>query len=290
MLKNNTDDDLNISEALVTATSPIEDENNIILWAEELVSKYQIESPPVDIEKLATKVGIKEIHKADISIDGFLLPTQGGFVLTINKNSHPIRQRFTCAHEIAHTYFEPLDCELRRADNQEYSTQKVRDSELEHLCDIAATHMLMPNKMFGQASLKLSTSIEAISILANMFQTSIPSTAIRFVDTSRMPTILIFSQVYDKPNSSPKLRVRWSAQSKESLHSHTFYIPTFTPIKEDSKLYQAYKNESVCKGFEDLDIGNLKGAYYTESKSFHFGDDRYLISLIFLEAHTKKLL
>jgi len=288
MLKNNTDDNLNISEAPVTATSPIEDENNIILWAEELVSKYQIESPPVDIEMLATKVGIKEIHKADISIDGFLLPTQGGFVLTINKNSHPIRQRFTCAHEIAHTYFEPLDCELRRTDNQESITQKVRDSELEHLCDIAATHMLMPDKMFRQASLKLSTSIEAISILANVFQTSIPSTAIRFVDTSRMPTILIFSQVYDKPNSSLKLRVRWSSQKSKT--SNDYFIPPFAPIDEESKILQAYKTEGICKGFDNINMGNLKGTYYIESKSFGFEDNKYVISLVFVEAQTRRLI
>ena len=277
------------AEEFIPTELEIGEKDQIISWAEDLVKKNHAGIPPVDVERLAIRVGIKEIRKANISVDGILLPTQEGFVLTINENSHPTRQRFTCAHEIAHTYFEPLHCELRVANTQDTAMIKTCNGNLEHLCDIAATHILMPDQMFKQAALKFGVSIEAINHLADMFQTSIRATAIRFVETSREPTVLIFSQVYDKPDSSPKLRVRWSAQRRRSSSSNSYYIPPFVSIGDDSKIYQAYKTEGIYKGFENFDIGNLKGAYYTESKSFGSDNNKYLISLIFVEAQTKRL-
>jgi Zn-dependent peptidase ImmA (M78 family) len=281
---------IDCSEGFVSRTLEEEEKDQIICWAEELVKTLNAKMPPVNVEELAIKVGIKEIRKANISVDGILLPARDGFVLTLNENQHPTRQRFTCAHEIAHTFFHPLHCSLRNAEHEEATRLKIGSSNLEHLCDIAAKHILMPDQMFRQAALRFGVSIEAINYLADIFQTSIPATALRFVEVSREPIILILSQIYEKPESSPKLRVRWSSQKRKTSSSSSYFIPPFVPIDKESKIHQAYKTEGICRGFDNFNIANLKGAYYTESKSFGSEDNKYVISLVFVEAQTKRLI
>lgn len=290
MFTENSSNRVDYSDEFVPSWMDTEERRQIVTWAEDLVARFHTPIPPIDVEWLAVKVGIKEIHRANISADGIMLPTQDGFILTINENNNPTRQRFTCAHEIAHTYFEPLDRELRVANHRQNAMIGTCPDNLEHLCDIAATHILMPDQMFRQAALRFGVSIDAIDYLADIFQTSIQATALRFVEISREPIILMLSQIYDKPESTPKLRVRWSSQKSKTSGLSSYFIPPFVPIDEESKTHQAYKTDGICRGFENFNIANLKGAYYTEAKSFGSADNKYVISLVFLEAQTKRLI
>jgi len=275
------------SQKLPSGTTETKVEEAIVAWAEELVEKCHPKIAPIDVEKLAMGVGIKEIHKENISADGILSPIQGGFILTLNRNQCLERQRFTCAHEIAHTFFVPSGCAQRPGESQKTVVKNLRERETERLCDIAATHILMPDEMFKREALECGLSIEAIPQLAHTFQTSLSATAIRLVEISPIPLITIFSKVFDRPESCPKLRVRWSTQNVSDKISKRYFIPTNVPVDKHASIRRAYETGRVCRGFESMNMGNLKGTYYVESKGFGATENRYAASLVFLHAQSK---
>ena len=265
-------------------------EEAIVNWAEELVAKFHPKMAPIDVEKLATEVGIKEIHKEDISADGILSPTQDGFILTLNRNQCPERQRFTCAHEIAHIFFMPSNCTKRTSESQQTTANNLRKKEIERLCDIGARHILMPDRMFRQSALECGLSMHVVPYLADIFQTSIQATVIRLVEVSSQPIILVLSQLFSRPESFPKLRVRWSMQKENDNTSKRYFIPTNVPVDKHSSIQRAYQTGQTCRGFENMNMGNLRGTYFVESKGFGSNENRYAVSLVFLETQTKALM
>ncbi len=59
--------------------------------------------PPFDPEPIA-KIRKAKILKLPLDNDGMLIPTKEGFTMKINNSMPLVRQRFTCAHEIGHTF------------------------------------------------------------------------------------------------------------------------------------------------------------------------------------------
>lgn len=69
----------------------------------DLISSYQ-QSAPVNVEGLIKELGVslekdKELNR---QVLGQLAPTDVGYKITVNKNDHYFRQRFTMAHELGH--------------------------------------------------------------------------------------------------------------------------------------------------------------------------------------------
>lgn len=73
--------------------------------AEQLLQQYDVLGASVPIEEMVHKHGVR-IHRspADSSLSGYLArdPSSGVAVIGVNSNQHPLRQRFTIAHEWGH--------------------------------------------------------------------------------------------------------------------------------------------------------------------------------------------
>ena len=90
--------------------------------AMELLERYGISEPPVDVEYIARKLGIF-VRKtpADDDLSGFIVKQGTSFLLGVNAAHHPNRQRFTIGHEIGHfVIHDNPDVHVGRANPDRY--------------------------------------------------------------------------------------------------------------------------------------------------------------------------
>ena len=242
--------------------------------AESGLSGLLCENLPVDIARVAKAKGAKSITEADIPASGMLIPTEDSFRILLNRQHSLVRQRFSCAHELAHVIL-----------NAEYSLSMRRDrvhsqNDLERKCEALAALILMPDPTFSELTLKEHPSIQAIIRLARLFLTSIQATALRFMDVVEESCVLIVSKLR-QGRTGFNLRVSWSQQNTRRRDGKTLYfVPRGSSlnIRTASIAHQA---EEVQAGIEKINVGALKLNAYTESKGFGTGNRRYILTLVF---------
>ena len=212
-----------------------------------------------------------------------LLRFDDGYVIKVNENHHPVRQNFSCAHEIGHTLFSELKLE-RYTGNIEYRTfnpqarDETREKAKERLCDVAATELLMPELIFRKYLSGFGVSINSIERLANIFRVSIQTAAIRIAEVSTEPCIALLWQPW--PRNKPKgLRLAWP---RRNSRGKGYYTPVHTYVRPPSTLHKAYQGDSPVKSFKLFRVDNAVKRLPMESKGFGHGETRYVISLAFL--------
>lgn len=68
-----------------------------------LLKTHQVESPPVDVQRIAEGEGLKvTFERFEDNVSGVLIQQGSNLVVGVNAGHHPNRQRFTIAHELAH--------------------------------------------------------------------------------------------------------------------------------------------------------------------------------------------
>ncbi len=130
--------------------------------------------PPIDPAALAPLCGVVSIEHRQMVPEGVLSPVPGGFTIFLQSNftSQPgvkLRQRFTIAHELAHTFYYDLNGGIprRRKDSPKGQT-------LERLCHIGASQILMPEEILRR-ELKTKgevASTESVLDLSKVFDVS----------------------------------------------------------------------------------------------------------------------
>ena len=126
-----------------------------------------IESPPTDLERLCPRLNIIDMRVEDIPFSGELRQERDGFVVIYSSTSNGPRRRFTIAHEMGHAIVAASGPGWPRTGR-----------ELERLCDMLATEILMPRELF-LAHCERDVSLARVQELARLFQTSLSATSIR---------------------------------------------------------------------------------------------------------------
>ncbi len=84
------------TELRISATSPI-------AAAQQLLAKAQIQEPPVPVEDIAIRCGVRLVAFAgEIEVSGLLVALESGAVIAYNADEGKPRRRFTIAHELGH--------------------------------------------------------------------------------------------------------------------------------------------------------------------------------------------
>ncbi len=155
--------------------------DSVLKAVHELLRKAGIDSAPVDIWRLAQYQNVVEIRESVLgSTDAHLTPEGSGFVIELNAFANPQRKRFSIAHEIAHTFFNPVTRSYRRSRAVTVTRERPETLVEEYLCDIAASEMLMPEALFQPIANGGSPGISTIQQLATSFETSLEATALRY--------------------------------------------------------------------------------------------------------------
>ena len=249
----------------------------------QLVEDRGHDRPPFLPQEFARLLGIR-IMKMDLGEDecAVLLRFHDGYVIKVNQNHHPVRQNFSCAHEIGHNLLRELKIELN-TENIEYRTfdpqapGRIVAKARERLCDIAATELLMPELVFKKYLSGFGVSVHSIERLANIFRVSIRTTAIRIAEVSAEPCIALLWQPW--PRNKPKgLRLVPGRKPRGKAN----YMPVHTVVRHTSTLYKAYQDDSPVKSFKLFKLDTVMKRCPMESKGFGHGENRRVISLAFL--------
>ncbi len=145
----------------------------------ELLRRFRLIHPPVDVDFLAKANGIR-IERSDFGADcsGILVRKDGRAVIGVNWADPPVRQRFTVAHELAHyelhggdTYVDRGQYIVQFRDPSSGSGSKVEEREANQF----AAALLMPAPWVRQSFLEQPfdlTDDESLRNLAARFQVS----------------------------------------------------------------------------------------------------------------------
>jgi hypothetical protein len=260
----------------------------ILSRARQLISESGLTVPPFPPRILASLRGVKDVVKVKMELDGLLISLPDGFIIKVNADHSPQRQNFSINHEIAHTFFLEYDMSALRGKIVKKDPAIgvfSQDQEEEYLCDIAAAELLMPMEFFKAMAKDHGLSIKSIQALADIFDASVPAVVRRLAETNLWECVIVIWKFRDRPGSKErKLRIDWSIESK----GLRYYIPRHKPIDENTSIFYAYETGLEIADFEILKLGNLKGRYCVESARFGHGDNKYVVSIIFLDGQHFK--
>jgi hypothetical protein len=141
-------------------------ESAIRIVAETLLT--DIPCPPTDLDQILPRVNVTGCEaRSEFTGSGALLREGKAFKIIYSSGMHTGRKRWTVAHEVAHALFEKTGRNAPRSGR-----------ELERLCDMIATELLLPWKHFAPR-IHENICLDNVLHLANVFQTSVTATAIR---------------------------------------------------------------------------------------------------------------
>lgn len=181
--------------------------------ASQIRQDYDFTDPEIDLFKLGQELGIDIQTHAQNShgISGALIRNGNEFMIYYSSSiNHVPYQRFSIAHEFGH-YFLPEHPENIFKDGIHYSAAGAKRNSkdpYEKEADYFSTCLLMPRFIFENEMYKFSDGMEAIKALANLFNTSLIATAIRYIELSDSPAMLIISSngLIDAVFSTKELR------------------------------------------------------------------------------------
>lgn len=166
------------------------------LEAERLVKEQEIKSLPVDPIATAESLGILVEPKLTRGgVSGMLVRAgnEFGIAYATHIESEGFK-RFCIAHELGH-YRIPghIDAVLAHGDIHESYAGFAKDDIYEREADHFAASFLMPDNLFAREMRLLGDGLQAIEALAERCVTSLPATAIRYVQKAEVPVAMVVS-------------------------------------------------------------------------------------------------
>lgn len=143
--------------------------------------------------------------------DACVIPGQ----VLVNARKHPVRQRYSIAHEVGHTLFPDYEAELRRVGR--LWRREGDESEFERLCQAAGAEFLMPLETFLERMNACGGGLEGVLRLAGEFQASFEAAARRRVETSAEAMAVLFLRPRD-PTTGEWAKI-------DSAGGHSPYTP-----------------------------------------------------------------
>lgn len=153
------------------------DELTVALKAREFISKVGPLALPVSIEAYAAAAGatvnVDELEPGEAGWS-FQKPN-GDWCICVNRADRPERQRFTVCHEVAHI---ALGLPHEHSHGPAWSYAKRPPTEV--WCDVFASELLLPHKLFKPQVDAAELGLSAIDELAGVFEASTMATGSRF--------------------------------------------------------------------------------------------------------------
>lgn len=216
----------------------------------------------IDVLGLASARGIRVKEVASPGWDGRVyVDPDGRLVIEVDRDHSAARQRFTLAHELAHTAFPGFTTDRRyRIDEDLAGAVFARNrSEEERLCDWGAGVLLMPGDLTW--SYRADQGLRAVEKLARDAKVSLEAAANRLIDQSRAPAVFL---VLENPDGTG-LRVRYAKVKDLKL-----FVPRGLIVSDTSVFARA-----AHTGARERDTARLpsrsRRRFHIEAKSFPMG-------------------
>lgn len=199
------------------------------------------EGPPFDVFKLASMLDIT-IRPNEMVLDARLVPVgRSNVIIEYNPFQNQSRINFSVAHEIGHMLFSDYHEEIRNREPRD----SVTSWELEFLCNIAASEILLPFGEFSKRAGRLEPVVNSVISLSQEFDASLESTFLRYAEVTDYPCIMIIAD-YVESNS---LKVQYCKGSKTSH----IELSVGDVLPEDSCAYDCIKSGWSSVSLEQWD-------------------------------------
>lgn len=209
------------------------------------------EGPPYDMETLASLRGYRVEEVDYLGDDQDACITLGKMLVNAQKPSR--RRRYSVGHEIGHTFF-PDFAHTVELEGPRWRRERNSQSEVELLCQIAASELLMPVQSFTGAMEERDISVASLIFLADLFEASLEATTRRMVDLTDQPVVAVFLAMKHKPTEQAelqqmafdlpglrlpqeKLRVTYAATSAPCSN---FFVPPDKSVPANSVAYHVW--------------------------------------------------
>ena len=254
------------AQALTLLTGIPDPAAAMIACADNLLDEAGVTEPPVPLKMLASFQGVRAIEKADMQPSGRLiamprtgLALTGGHIIQVNRAESTTRQNFTIAHEIAHTLLPAYAAHPHDVEDV-HTGDYPPTAEEEHLCDVGASALLLPERWLRPAAQQRPPSLASLQDIARQFKASLEATARAVARLDVWPFALVFWEPgwrkADRAAAAqgdpipPALRVTRAIAAP----SFGVYIPRNKSVAEDTSIYQAYASGSPTHGIDRLTL------------------------------------
>jgi hypothetical protein len=223
---------------------PASDDRTLVArLAARVIEELEAE-PPVDLGMVASFQGISSVRECPLPNGGCLVtdPETGAVEIRLRAADHPRRRRFSGFHEVTHTFMPGYRLAVQwRCDPSPVALSKP---EVEVLCDIGASELLLPRRLVTADLRRADFGMEAVFDLADAYDASVQATAHRLVDLWPEDVLLVVARAAnkpaDEPGAEPVLRVQYGAGSGDWP-----YIRKHKSIPAGHPLARAFDGEIV---------------------------------------------
>jgi Zn-dependent peptidase ImmA (M78 family) len=241
----------------------------------ELASKV----PPVNVHALAARRGVISISESSLDCDGVISVTaSGAYSIEVNRDHPRVRQRFTIAHEVGHTFF----FDLGRREDKRY---RIRDDSLdgmtrssaeEQLCNFAAAEILMPDHQFANLARETGPTASSLRDLAKKFDVSLQAAARRVADTLSL-NITVALWEYDASTST--YATSWLHRGASGRGPGKRKLR----IKKTDPGFGILHSKDQFRGRMWVSLGGQLDDYFVDVAAFQKGDRRSVLTVFVLE-------
>jgi Zn-dependent peptidase ImmA (M78 family) len=243
------------------------------------LNAYGVSGPPFALRGLAKERRVSVVFDETLAGDASLSPSENGFTVTMNPSHSRSRQRFSFAHEIAHTFFFELGSRLGGRNRElDPAAAFLEHREEEELCDIAAREMLMPEPNFLTSARQCSPGMDGVRMLSRTYDVSLPASALRIVELAVWDCAIVYWDA-SRQVADANARVKWGASTRNT------FIPKRAKARPDWLVATALTQPgAIIHASPKTRLGGLRSPMHVETVAGSFptpdGDQRYALSLV----------
>ena len=163
---------------------------------EDILKQIGIYDPDdIDLELVAYSLGA-EVKIASLSgCEGNIIGTSERAIITINGSAELPRQRFSLGHEIGHWVNDKGKNLTYRCSAEDMRQYQIRRDDFRQQREVRANkfsaELMMPRYLFSPKLIDRPITFESVEALANSFRSSRTSSAIRLVEVTDYPCMLV---------------------------------------------------------------------------------------------------
>ena len=163
--------------------------------AVKLLEAYAIESPEeINVEDIAMAQGLLVLDGGLIGAEARLLHNGTSGIIRVKSNGNSSRRRFSIAHELGHWILHKNTTILDFCQSIEEGALTNKTTPLEIEANSFASELLMPRFLFAPLCNQVEPNLNEIKQLSETFDTSLTSTALRFVESTNEKCFIVISK------------------------------------------------------------------------------------------------
>lgn len=179
----------------------------------KLIEQQELSTVPVDLRRLFVSLNVERVQfDADLGCSGIVYQGRQGWIIALNAKDPKTRQRFSCAHELAHLVLNKVANDVAVTERSHLGSL-VADREIERLCDELASLFVLPPAVVSRWDQE-PVSVARLINLAIAARISPDAAAARAIPASSQPVTFVKWRLATRPGSSIRTwRAWWTVRS-----------------------------------------------------------------------------